>query len=92
MITYSFKDGSEAIFHNDGSVVMPITMSAAEFYDFMPVAILVYHRNMPQLGCCSPSAPYGDMGGKLAGGKIAKKRGRPTTKSATAKRGRPRKA
>ena len=94
MITQDFKDGCTAVFHDDGSVSFELVdgiLSNDAFMEFMPLAMHVYHSRQPQFGC-APQAPYSAMGGKRIGGKIAKKRGRPATKTATAKRGRSRKA
>lgn len=86
MIRQEFESEKEVIFEYDGSVSLPTTMSAAEFAEFMPLAMLVYHKNMPPPGYGLP------MGPAAVNKPAAKKRGRPAIKSAVAKRGRPRKA
>ena len=92
MITQDFKSGGVAVFHDDGAVVFEMgggSLSRDDFMEFMPLALHVYHLMLP-----GPDYPsfLGSVGGSAIQPTINKKRGRPATKSAVAKRGRPRKA
>lgn len=92
MITQDFESGKKVTFDNfgvsfdDGHGAI-VWLSTGEFSEFMPVALLVYHQNMPQ-----PCYGGAQIAPAAAVKPAAKKRGRPATKPATAKRGRPRKA
>jgi hypothetical protein len=91
MITQDLKDGGSVSFTNNGSVVFMLpddSMTAAQFAEFMPLALLVYHRSMPMLGGCAQPG-WSEIGSVNKPAK--KKPGRPK-KVATAKPGRPRKA
>lgn len=92
MITQKFKSGGGVVFADNGSICLPDVMTAEEFAEFMPLAMHVYHQRDMAQQLSGANAPCHGPGGKLVNGKIPRKRGRPATKTTTAKRGRPRKA